>query len=256
MTEHVSSPAAIAALRANVAAPFKRARAMPKSVHTSPEFAEAGCRHVFATDWLCAGRAQSLPDPGDCLTLDIAGEPVIILRDRAGVLHGMSNVCRHRMSVLLEDRGNVRSIVCPYHARTYNVDDSLRGAPAMTWNEDFCMDAVALPLVRVEDRQGWIMVTLNRDAPAPSHHLAGVERLVGHLPMQDYREVFLRGVPLGHQLEGAGREFHGKLPPAGLPRGYDRRGVGPEPDVLAGIQRATAFATLHPPSDADAPGGR
>jgi len=195
MTRHdpqLSAPAlsAIAELRANVALPFEQARAMPKSVYTSPEFAAAEERHIFAAEWLCAGRADALANPGDYLTMQIAGEPVIILRDREGVLRGMSNVCRHRMSTLLEGRGNVRSIVCPYHAWTYNLDGSLRGAPAMARNEGFCKEDVKLPPVRVEDWQGWIMVTLNPDAPPPSDRLAGVERLVGHLPMQNYREVF------------------------------------------------------------------
>jgi phenylpropionate dioxygenase-like ring-hydroxylating dioxygenase large terminal subunit len=102
---------------------------MPKAVYTSPDFAKAEEEHIFAKEWLCAGRADALPNPGDYLTMVIAGEPVIILRDRDGVLRGMSNVCRHRMSTLLEGRGNVRSIVCPYHAWTYNLDGSLRGAP-------------------------------------------------------------------------------------------------------------------------------
>ena len=189
MTKH--DPAlAIAELRANVGVPFERARAMPKSVYTSPDFAEAEQRHIFAQDWLCAGRADALPNPGDYLTMQIGGEPVIILRDREGALRGMSNVCRHRMSTLLEGRGNVRSIVCPYHAWTYNLDGSLRGAPAMARNEGFCKEDVKLPAIRVEDWLGWIMVTLNPDAPPPSERLAGVERLVGHLPMATYREVF------------------------------------------------------------------
>ncbi|MBN8631512.1 MAG: Rieske 2Fe-2S domain-containing protein, partial [Rhodobacterales bacterium] len=190
MTQHDPALAAIAELRANVSVPFERARAMPKSVYTSPAFAEAEERHIFAQEWLCAGRADALPAPGDYLTMTIAGEPVIILRDREGVLRGMSNVCRHRMSTLLEGRGKVRSIVCPYHAWTYNLDGTLRGAPAMARNEGFCKEDVKLPAVRVEDWQGWIMVTLNPDAPPPAERLAGVDRLVGHLPMKDYREVF------------------------------------------------------------------
>jgi phenylpropionate dioxygenase-like ring-hydroxylating dioxygenase large terminal subunit len=190
MTQHDPALSAIAELRANVAVPFERAHAMPKSVYTSPEFAEAEQRHIFAQEWLCAGRADALAKPGDYLTMNIAGEPVIILRDREGQLRGMSNVCRHRMSTLLEGRGNVRSIVCPYHAWTYNLDGSLRGAPAMARNEDFCRDDVKLPPVRVEDWQGWIMVTRNPDAPPVAERLAGVDRLVGHLPMADYREVF------------------------------------------------------------------
>jgi phenylpropionate dioxygenase-like ring-hydroxylating dioxygenase large terminal subunit len=189
MTQH--DPAlSIAELRANVSVPFERARAMPKSVYTSAAFAKAEEEHIFAREWLCAGRAEALPNAGDYLTMIIAGEPVIILRDREGVLRGMSNVCRHRMSILLRGRGNVRSIVCPYHAWTYNLDGSLRGAPAMARNEGFCKEDVKLPAVRVEEWQGWMMVTLNPDAPPVAERLAGVDRLVGHLPMATYREVF------------------------------------------------------------------
>ena len=189
MTQHDPS-LAIAELRANVAVPFERAHAMPKSVYTSPAFAKVEAEHIFAREWLCAGRADALGQPGDYLTMEIAGEPVIILRDRDGVLRGMSNVCRHRMSTLLQGRGNVRSIVCPYHAWTYNLDGTLRGAPAMARNQDFCREDVALPPVRVEDWHGWVMVTLDPTALPPSDRLAGVEKLVGHLHMASYRELF------------------------------------------------------------------
>ena len=187
MTHH---DPALDELRANVAQPFERAQAMPKSVYTSDSFAELERRHIFSRDWLCAGRAEALPNPGDYLTMEIAGEPVIILRDRDGGLRGLSNVCRHRMSTLLEGRGNVRSIVCRYHAWTYNLDGSLRGAPAMAQNESFCRDEIRLPQVRVENWRGWIMVTLDPNAPPPAETLAGVDRLVGHLPMETYTEVF------------------------------------------------------------------
>ena len=195
MTRHdlaLSDPAiaAMQELRANVAVPFERAYAMPKSVYTSPEFAAAEVEHIFARDWQSAGRADTLKNPGDYLTMTIAGEPIVILRDREGTLRAMSNVCRHRMSTILEGRGNVRSIVCPYHAWTYNLDGSLRGAPAMAANESFCKENIALPPVRVENWLGWIMVTLNPGAPSPHEALAGVEKLVGYLDMASYGETF------------------------------------------------------------------
>lgn len=177
-------------LRANVAVPFERAHAMPKSVYTSAAFAAQERAEIFAKDWLCAGRAETLKEPGDYLTMTIAGEPVIVLRDKDGQLRAMSNVCRHRMSTLLEGRGHVRAIVCPYHAWTYNLDGTLRGAPAMAANEDFCKDKIALPAVRVENWLGWIMVTLNPDAPPPHQALGDVEKLVGHLDMGAYVETF------------------------------------------------------------------
>jgi phenylpropionate dioxygenase-like ring-hydroxylating dioxygenase large terminal subunit len=84
----------------------------------------------------------------------------------------------------------VRAIVCPYHAWTYNLDGSLRGAPAMTLNAGFCKEALGLPAVRCEEWLGWIMVTLDPDAPPPAERLAEVERLVGYLDMGAYVENF------------------------------------------------------------------
>ena len=190
MTRHDTDLSPLAELRANVATPFEQARAMPKSVYTSDAFLAQEMEHVFAKDWLCAGRADSLPNAGDYLTMDIAGEPIIVLRDREGALRAMSNVCRHRMSTLLEGRGHVRSIVCPYHAWTYNLDGSLRGAPAMALNENFCKEDNALPAVRCVEWLGWIMVTRNADAPLPADRLREVEDLVGYLDMGSYKETF------------------------------------------------------------------
>jgi phenylpropionate dioxygenase-like ring-hydroxylating dioxygenase large terminal subunit len=179
-----------AELHANVSVPFAQARAMPKSVYTSAEFLDLEQRHIFRQDWLCAGRAEALPNPGDYLTMQIAGEPVIVLRDREGAIRAMSNVCRHRMSTLLEGRGTTRAIVCPYHAWTYNLDGTLRGAPAMGRNDSFCKTDVALPQIRAEVWQGWIMVTLNPDAAPPSEALKDVDALVGYLDMATYTETF------------------------------------------------------------------
>ncbi|MEY3307777.1 MAG: hypothetical protein RLZZ413_1815 [Pseudomonadota bacterium] len=190
MTRHDTALSPAAELRANAALPFGQAVAMPKSVYTSAEFADLEQRHIFARDWLCAGRADALREAGDYLTMDISGEPIIVLRDRDGGLRAMSNVCRHRMSTLLEGRGNTRAIVCPYHAWTYNLDGTLRGAPAMALNDGFCKEQVALPPVRCENWLGWIMVTLDPDVPPPSERLAAVSDLVGAFQMENYIEAF------------------------------------------------------------------
>ncbi|GAA6178524.1 aromatic ring-hydroxylating oxygenase subunit alpha [Sulfitobacter pacificus] len=180
----------VAELAASVSVPFEQARAMPKSVYTSTDFNEIEVENIFRKEWVCAGRASSLSKPGDYTTLEIGGEPIMVLRDADGQLRAQSNVCRHRMSTLLTGRGNTRSIVCPYHAWTYGLDGQLRGAPAMMHNEAFCKSDIRLPQIRCTEWEGWIMVTLNPDAPDVATALQGVTDLVGHYRMSDYVETF------------------------------------------------------------------
>jgi phenylpropionate dioxygenase-like ring-hydroxylating dioxygenase large terminal subunit len=181
---------AVADLVANVSQPFERARAMPPSVYTSPEFLEREISDVFAKDWVSVGRASSLAKPGDYLTYELAGQPIFVIRDANGQLRAMSNVCLHRMSTLLEGAGNKKTIVCPYHAWTYNLDGSLRSAPAMGLNTEFCKEHYKLPAVRCEEWLGWIMVTLNKDAAPVAQQLVAVQALIDDFGMEHYTETF------------------------------------------------------------------
>ncbi len=180
----------VALLREAAARPFDEARAMPPEVYTSQAFLEIELDRLFRREWLCVGRASALREPGDYLTWEIAGQPVVVIRDREGALRAFSNVCLHRMSTLLTGRGRVRSIVCPYHAWTYNLDGSLRGAPAMTLNRDFRREDYRLPAIRCEEWLGWVFVTLDVDAAPVAERLAEVSDLIADFGMQDYLETF------------------------------------------------------------------
>jgi phenylpropionate dioxygenase-like ring-hydroxylating dioxygenase large terminal subunit len=188
MAKDLTDP--VEALRANTAIPFEQARAMPPEVYTSEAFLQEELQNIFAKDWYCVGRADALAEPGAYTTCDLAGQPVLVIRDRDGTLRALSNVCLHRMSTLLHGRGQARSIVCPYHAWTYNLDGSLRGAPAMTLNEGFCKDSYTLPSIRCEEWLGWVFITLNADAPAVAEQLKDVEAMVAGYDMTNYTEAF------------------------------------------------------------------
>lgn len=182
--------AAIAALQACAARPFDRAHSMPPAVYTSESFLAAELDSIFRQDWFCAGRASRLSEPGDYHTLELAGQPVLIVRDKSGQLRAHSNVCLHRMSTLLEGSGNTNSIVCPYHAWTYNLDGSLRGAPAMQANHSFCKEELKLPAVRCEEWLGWIMLSLNPDAPPVAEHLSAAAAMINDYGAEHYVESF------------------------------------------------------------------
>jgi phenylpropionate dioxygenase-like ring-hydroxylating dioxygenase large terminal subunit len=180
----------MAELAANVAVPFARAHAMPKSVYTSEAFLAAEIEHVFKKEWYCVGRASALGRPGDYVTFELAGQPLLLIRDADGTLRAQSNVCLHRMSTLLEGRGNRKSITCPYHGWTYNIDGTLRGAPAMSGNESFCKEHYRLPQIACETWLGWVFVSLNPHAVPVAQRFADVEGLIGPYDMANYTEWF------------------------------------------------------------------
>ena len=180
----------VAELVRNVSTPFAQARAMPPSVYTSAEFLERELKDIFAREWFAVGRASSLAKPGDYLTFELAGQPVFVMRDGNGRLRAMSNVCLHRMSTLLEGSGNKRAITCPYHGWTYNLDGTIRAAPAMDQNRSFCKADYRLPQVRCEEWLGWVMATLNPNAQPVAAKLAEVESLIDDYQMEHYVEAF------------------------------------------------------------------
>lgn len=177
-------------LRESCAQPFEDARAMPPEVYTSEGFLSLEQQSIFGREWQCIGRASSFAKTGDYVTADINGQPVVVVRSADGSLGAMSNVCLHRMSVLLEGRGNTRAIVCPYHAWTYTLEGELRGAPMMSEQSSFCKEAYKLPKVRCEVWQGWVYVSLNPDATPVAEHLAELEKLVAPYEMSNYVETF------------------------------------------------------------------
>ncbi|MFH6781080.1 MULTISPECIES: aromatic ring-hydroxylating oxygenase subunit alpha [Methylobacterium] len=170
--------------------PFHDAVAMPPGVYKDEGFLRRELETIFAQEWMCVGRASALAAPGDYLTYELANQPIIVLRDQKGELRALSNVCLHRMSTLLEGSGRARSIVCSYHAWTYNLDGTLRGAPFMKETTGFCKEAYTLPQIRCEEWLGWIYVTLNPDAQSVRERFRPVEKLVGHYGMENYVECF------------------------------------------------------------------
>ena len=170
--------------------PFESTRAMPPSVYTSEKFLEQELEHIFSKDWFCLGRIDGLANAGDYMTCELAGQPIVVISDQNGVLRAISNVCLHRMSTLLKGRGNARSVVCPYHAWTYSLNGTLRGAPAMGLNEGFCKDQYKLLQVRCQEWLGWVFVSLNADAPNVYYQLQAVEEIIGGYDLANYSESF------------------------------------------------------------------
>ena len=73
------------------------------------------------------GLSTRLAKPGDFLTEDVAGVPVLMTRGADGEVRAFANICRHRGAPVAEGCGNARAFVCPYHGWTYDNSGRLLG---------------------------------------------------------------------------------------------------------------------------------
>lgn len=108
-------------------------RTLPAPYYTDPDFFRREVEIFFFEGWVCAGRADSIPNAGDYFLREIAGESIIVVRSDSGSFEAFYNVCRHRGTRLCSaPEGNFQGrIQCPYHGWTYGLDGSLLGAPHM-----------------------------------------------------------------------------------------------------------------------------
>ena len=141
---------------------------LPGHDYRSPEIYELDRERVFFREWMYVARADEAPEPGDFVTVDVAGESVVVVRGKDEQLRGFYNVCRHRGSRICdaETRGHAKgAIKCPYHAWTYSYEGKLIGTPLVAKDE---LDRSTLGLwpVRLEEWQGYVFVNLTADAPS------------------------------------------------------------------------------------------
>ena len=104
-------------------------RTIPFDWYSDPAVLRLERERIFRRTWQYAGRADQVAEPGAFFTCDLAGIPIVVVRDEQGGLRAFLNVCRHRGSLVCEGEGKRASLQCPYHAWTYGLDGSLRAAP-------------------------------------------------------------------------------------------------------------------------------
>jgi phenylpropionate dioxygenase-like ring-hydroxylating dioxygenase large terminal subunit len=155
---------------------------LPAAVYTSEAFFRFELEAVYGHDWLCVGRTDQIRNHGDFLATEIAGEPMLIVRDRDAI-HALSAVCQHRGMVVAQKSGNQKRFTCPYHHWNYGLDGRLLGAPHMERTAGFNQADYCLPRLRTEIWKGFIFVNLDRNAAPLAPSLAEIEPLLEHFEL-------------------------------------------------------------------------
>jgi len=102
-----------------------------RDVYTDPEIFRLEMERLWSRTWIYVGHTSQVPQAGDFITLDIAAQPVIMVRHTDGSVRLLMNRCAHKGTKVVGDlAGNTgKTFRCPYHAWTYRTDGSLINIP-------------------------------------------------------------------------------------------------------------------------------
>ena len=131
---------------------------LKKEAYTDPRWHDVDVKHILGKTWQWVCHVEKVREKGQYFTAEIAGQPIMVVRDRQGQLRAFYNVCKHRAHQLLQGEGTTGGIVCPYHAWSYRLDGQLTRAPHTENLESFEIDKVCLDKVMVEEFCGFIYV--------------------------------------------------------------------------------------------------
>jgi phenylpropionate dioxygenase-like ring-hydroxylating dioxygenase large terminal subunit len=151
------------------------AAALPSHWYTDQLVFERELERIFERTWQCIGVVDALSSSGDYISGQVGRVPVVVVRDERNQLRAFVNVCLHRCSVIVEGCGNGRTLQCPYHAWTYNLDGQLVGAPRFKDEPGFDLAAFRLEEVGVACLGPFVMVNLDPAAPSLIEQLDGLE---------------------------------------------------------------------------------
>lgn len=163
----------------------KPGHSLDQRFYTDPDIYELELEKIVNRNWILAGHASQLPEPGDFKVLNVGRESAIIVRGSDGKLKGFANVCRHRGSlVCLEHEGHADKFQCPYHGWMYDIDGNLTAARSM--DENFDRSTHGLKSVSIGEVHGLILVCFDDNPPSLEGAIRDLEEPMG---MYDFENL-------------------------------------------------------------------
>lgn len=162
-----------------------------RDVFRDPEIFELEMKYIFEGTWVFLGLDSQAPAPHDFFTTTIGRQPVVVSRDKKGVLHCFVNSCRHRGSIVCHtQRGNTKFHTCPYHGWVYDsagrLLDIKDGKHACYPDGFLAQDHNLVAIPRFESYRGFLFGSLNADVAPLEEHLGdartGLDLVVDQSP--------------------------------------------------------------------------
>ncbi|MEO8190219.1 MAG: aromatic ring-hydroxylating dioxygenase subunit alpha [Acidobacteriota bacterium] len=147
--------------------PLAEAWTIPGSWYVDERIERLEREAVFGRSWQVIGRSDQVAGPGDFVTAEFAGEPIVAVRGNDGVLRAFFNVCRHHAAAVeTRPEGKTHLLRCPYHGWTYSLQGELKGTPDFQGVCDFDKAKNGLVPVAAGEWEGFVFVRLSSDGPS------------------------------------------------------------------------------------------
>ncbi len=116
---------------------------------------------LFRESPVVAAMSAHLADPGSYRSVDIAGTPVLTVRQHDGGVKAFINACRHRGANVVEHGcGSARRFTCPYHAWSYDTAGTLVGLAGRAKFGELDTDTRGLTELPCAERAGFVFAVL------------------------------------------------------------------------------------------------
>jgi choline monooxygenase len=186
--------------------PVEQSVTLIPDAYRSDEFFRIEQERVWSRSWVAVGYGCQIPDVGDTLLVEVASQPLILVRDRSGTVRCFHNVCRHRGSRLLKENGNCKVLRCGYHGWGYSLEGELLGTPYFQGLDvppeladkftvqpataaDFCKSDYPLLPAKCETWAGVLFVNLDFEAMPLSTWLGDLPQRYARHPLHELRLV-------------------------------------------------------------------
>jgi phenylpropionate dioxygenase-like ring-hydroxylating dioxygenase large terminal subunit len=165
-----------------------------RDLYLSDELFRLEQRHFFANTWNYIGHASQVPAAGDFVAVEIAGRPLLMLRQPDGGIRVLNNRCAHKgMPLATDPCGSAGKFFrCPYHAWTYRLDGSPLAIPMKNGYEGTrlkqCESGQGMgALTNVAVYRDFVFVKVNEGGPGFEEYfgevLGAIDNLVDRSPV-------------------------------------------------------------------------
>ena len=176
-------------------------RGLARRYYFDQEVFDEEMEKIFLKTWQCVGHVSEFPTSRCYKVFNIAGESILVIRQDDDSFQAFHNHCVHRGHPLLSGSGTLRTVTCPYHGWSYNVDGTLRLAPHAKQCAAFsCLETKPrLKSVQLDVFLGFVFVNCDAEAPALSAWLGEEEALLRSFLPEIESSQFVCETGLRHQ---------------------------------------------------------